>query len=356
MLQAARAAVRRHVTALVMKLSDFDYALPPELIAQHPAAQRAASRLLVLDRQTGAIADCRFADIVDLLNPGDLLVMNNTRVIPARLFGEKETGGRIELLVERVLDTHSVLAQIRASKSPKPGSRLRFAAMCEAQVLAREGQFYRVRFTGERPVLEVLEQIGQMPLPPYITRADNADDRERYQTVYASAPGAVAAPTAGLHFDHDTLAQLKAKGITTGFLTLHVGAGTFQPVRVENIAEHKMHAEWVSVPADLVQQISQTKQQGGRVIAVGTTCVRSLESAARSGELCAYEGETDIFITPGFEFRVIDALLTNFHLPCSTLLMLVCAFAGYEPTMAAYRHAVDEAYRFFSYGDAMLIQ
>jgi len=339
-----------------MKLSDFDYQLPPELIAQQPAAQRAASRLLVLDRRCGGISDRQFRDIVSLLNPGDLLVMNNTRVIPARLFGEKESGGRIELLVERVLDTHTVLAQIRASKSPKPGSRLRFADGCQVEVQAREGQFYRVCFTGERPVLEVLEQIGQMPLPPYIARQDTEHDRERYQTVYAIAPGAVAAPTAGLHFDSDTLAQLRAKGIRIGFLTLHVGAGTFQPVRVENIAEHKMHTEWVSVPQQLIEQIHQTKQQGGRVIAVGTTSVRSLESAAREGELRAFEGETDIFITPGFEFKVIDALLTNFHLPCSTLLMLVCAFAGYEPTMAAYRHAVAEHYRFFSYGDAMFIQ
>ncbi|MBI1425543.1 MAG: tRNA preQ1(34) S-adenosylmethionine ribosyltransferase-isomerase QueA [Gammaproteobacteria bacterium] len=338
-----------------MKLSDFYFDLPKKLIAQHPPAQRTDSRLLVLHAHTGKLADKRFTDIVDYIEPGDLLVMNNTRVIPARLYGVKETGGQVEVLIERVLNEHEVLAQVRASKSPKPDSTLLFPDDHSATVLDRQEPFYRLRFEGAQGVLSILDAIGQMPLPPYIERADAEADRERYQTVYARHAGAVAAPTAGLHFTEALLQQLRDKGVGLAYLTLHVGAGTFQPVRVDNIHEHKMHKEWVSVPQTVVDAVHATHAAGKRVIAVGTTTVRSLESAALSGELRAFEGETDIFITPGFRFRVVDALLTNFHLPESTLLMLVCAFAGYSPMMHAYRHAVDMQYRFFSYGDAMFI-
>ncbi len=338
-----------------MKLSDFHFDLPKELIAQYPATNRTDSRLLVLDASTGAYADRRFTDIVELLAPGDLLVMNNTRVIPARLYGIKDTGGQVEVLIERVLNDHEVLAQVRASKSPKPGSRLNFADTYYADVIERQEPFFHLRFSGPQSVLSVLDVIGQIPLPPYIERHDEQTDRERYQTVYAQQAGAVAAPTAGLHFTRELLQQLQEKGVQLAWLTLHVGAGTFQPVRVENIHEHKMHKEWISVPQSVVDVIEATKAAGKRVIAVGTTSVRSLESAAQNGVLQAYEGDTDIFITPGFQFKVVDALLTNFHLPASTLLMLVCAFGGYEPVMRAYRHAVKARYRFFSYGDAMFI-
>jgi S-adenosylmethionine:tRNA ribosyltransferase-isomerase len=338
-----------------MKLSDFQFDLPKDLIAQYPTSERTASRLLMLDGKSGEYADRKFTDIVDQIDTGDLLVMNDTRVIPARLHGTKETGGQVEVLIERLLSEHEVLAQLRASKSPKPGGLLNFAHGHRAEVLERQEPFYRLRFGGEQSVLAVLESIGQMPLPPYIERVDELGDRERYQTVYAKRAGAVAAPTAGLHFTRALLSQLEAKGATLAWLTLHVGAGTFQPVRVENINEHKMHKEWISVPASLVQAVQSAKSAGKRVIAVGTTSVRSLETAASRGELTAYEGETDIFITPGFEFKVVDSLLTNFHLPGSTLLMLVCAFGGYDAVMRAYRHAVAERYRFFSYGDAMFI-
>jgi S-adenosylmethionine:tRNA ribosyltransferase-isomerase len=338
-----------------MKLTDFHFDLPKQLIAQYPTVKRTDSRLLVLDGKTGEFADRRFTEIIDLIEAGDLLVMNNTRVIPARLYGVKDTGGQVEVLIERVLNEHEVLAQVRASKSPKPGGLLHFTETYSAKVLERQEPFYRLRFTGADTALAVLEAIGQMPLPPYIERVDEQADRERYQTVYAEQAGAVAAPTAGLHFTQDVLTQLQNKGVSLAYLTLHVGAGTFQPVRVENIHEHKMHKEWISVPQSVVDAVKQTHAAGKRVIAVGTTTVRSLESAAVSGELRAFEGETDIFITPGFDFQVVDSLLTNFHLPGSTLLMLVCAFGGYLPVMRAYRHAVDSHYRFFSYGDAMFI-
>jgi len=339
-----------------MKLSDFHFDLPAELIAQHPAAGRSDSRLLHLDGGTGEYRDRQFTDIVELIEPGDLLVMNDTRVIPARLYGHKQSGGQVEVLVERVLNEHEVLAQVRASKAPKPGSFLQFGEGVRAQVLERQAPFYSLRFDPSRSVLAILDDIGQMPLPPYITRRDEPADRERYQTVYAQQPGAVAAPTAGLHFTRSLLRQLEERGVRLAWLTLHVGAGTFQPVRVENLDEHRMHAEWIRVPESVVDAVHATRAAGKRVIAVGTTCVRSLETAAAGGRLQAFEGETDIFIRPGYRFQVVDALLTNFHLPGSTLLMLVCAFAGYEAVMRAYRHAVAARYRFFSYGDAMFIQ
>ncbi|MGD8926457.1 MAG: tRNA preQ1(34) S-adenosylmethionine ribosyltransferase-isomerase QueA [Thioalkalispiraceae bacterium] len=338
-----------------MKLKDFDYQLPSELIAQFPTEQRTDSRLLVLNRATQKFDDRLFTNIESFLEAGDLLVMNNTRVIAARLYGEKQTGGKLEVLIERILNEHEVLAQVRASKSPKPGSTLIFANSISADVLRRRDEFFHLRFGSKRSVLDVLDEIGHIPLPPYIERSDKAEDFERYQTVYAEQPGAVAAPTAGLHFDKQLLSRLENKGVNIGYVTLHVGAGTFQPVRVEHIADHKMHEEWISVDQTIVTQIEQTKQKGGRVIAIGTTTVRCLETAALAGTISPFEGETDIFITPGFEFKVVDALLTNFHLPESTLLMLVSAFAGYKLTMAAYQHAVKQRYRFFSYGDAMLI-
>lgn len=345
-----------------MKLKDFDYHLPKELIAQFPAEQRTDSRLLVVNKQTSELSDKLFTNIESFLDPGDLLVMNNTRVIPARLFGHKQSGGKLEVLVERVLNEHEVLAQVRASKSPKPGSMIVFDGeankkIFSAEVIARVDAFFHLRFDTKKPVLTVLDEIGHIPLPPYIERGDETDDIERYQTVYAEQPGAVAAPTAGLHFDKKTLSALEEKGVKLGYVTLHVGAGTYQPVRVENIADHKMHKEWISVSAELVEQVEKTRAAGGRIIAVGTTTVRSLESAAFDGRLKPFEGETDIFITPGsgFEFKVVDGLITNFHLPESTLLMLVSAFAGYELMMTAYRHAVENNYRFFSYGDAMFI-
>ncbi|MDH5407463.1 MAG: tRNA preQ1(34) S-adenosylmethionine ribosyltransferase-isomerase QueA [Gammaproteobacteria bacterium] len=338
-----------------MQRSDFDFHLPEELIAQYPADLRGGSRLLSLSRTNGQIEDCKFADIAELLNPADLLVLNDTRVIPARLFGKKETGGKIEVLVERVLDEHKVLAHVRASKSPSAGTRLDFADDISAQVEGREGDLFILKFASDTPVTELLEQIGKIPLPPYITREADEQDRERYQTVYAKHAGAVAAPTAGLHFDEAMFASLKRKGVDTAYVTLHVGAGTFQPVRVDDISTHKMHSEQIKVSDELCQQVNETKAKGGRVIAVGTTCVRCLETAGRSGQLQPYNGETDIFITPGYEFKIVDALLTNFHLPESTLLMLVSAFAGYDAVMQAYQHAVNEKYRFFSYGDAMFI-
>lgn len=347
-----------------MRVSDFSFNLPEELIARYPKADRTGSRLMTLDGNSGQIHDLGFVDIIDQLNAGDLLVFNNTRVIPARMFGQKSTGGKIEVLVERMLDQHSVLAHIRSSKSPKVGAELQFVglenALIKATMVARHGALFELKFHSEQGVLNILEDIGHMPLPPYIDRPDEDSDKERYQTVYNEKPGAVAAPTAGLHFDEAILEKIKAKGIELAFVTLHVGAGTFQPVKVDEIADHIMHAEYVEVPDEVVQQIQNTKARGGRVVAVGTTSVRSLESAAKAasdkGEaLSAFYGDTDIFITPGYQFQLVDALLTNFHLSESTLLMLVSAFAGYEHIMPAYEHAIEEKYRFFSYGDAMFL-
>lgn len=338
-----------------MQLSDFDYELPPELIAAEPLPERTASRLLLLDGATGEYRDGQFTDILDLLTPDDLLVFNNTRVIPARLFGHKATGGKVELLLERVVDEHSLLAHIRASKAPKPGMRLRLEGAIDAEVTGREGDLFAVRFLNPEPVLHLLEQHGHIPLPPYIERADTKEDRERYQTVYAQEPGAVAAPTAGLHFDEKLLAALRDKGVASAAVTLHVGAGTFQPVRVQDLSQHIMHAEYAEVPQQVCDAVAACRERGGRVVAVGTTSVRSLESAAQSGVLQSFHGDTRLFITPGYDFRVVDAMITNFHLPESTLLMLVSAFSGYENIKKAYEHAVRRKYRFFSYGDAMFL-
>jgi len=339
-----------------MRKTDFWYDLPSELIAQQPADRRSASRLLVLDSATGDTRDCQFTDLPGLLQPGDLMVFNDTRVIPARLLGQKDTGGRVEVLVERILDSQRVLAHTRASKSPKPGQRLCFDQGIELTVLGRQGELFELQFPGERKAVEVLEGIGHMPLPPYIEREEGANDRERYQTIYAEHPGAVAAPTAGLHFDDEVMQQLAARGIKTAFVTLHVGAGTFQPVRVDNIEDHQMHHEYLEVSEAVCNEIRHTRAGGGRVIATGTTVVRALETAANEdGEVRPYQGDTNIFIYPGYRFKVIEALVTNFHLPESTLLMLVCAFAGTDHVMAAYHHAVENRYRFFSYGDAMFL-
>lgn len=338
-----------------MRVADFHFELPDRLIARHPLAERRASRLLVLDGPSGELSHRQFPDLLEYLRPGDLMVFNDTRVIPARLFGQKASGGRLEILVERLLDEHRVLAHVRASKSPKPGSLIHIDGAGAAEMLARHDALFELRF--DEPVLELLERVGHMPLPPYIDRPDEAADRERYQTVYSDKgkAGAVAAPTAGLHFDDALLAAIRAKGVDTAFVTLHVGAGTFQPVRVERIEDHHMHSEWLQVGQDVVDAVAACRARGGRVIAVGTTSVRSLESAARDGELKPFSGDTDIFLYPGRPFHVVDALVTNFHLPESTLLMLVSAFAGYPETMAAYRAAVAGEYRFFSYGDAMFI-
>lgn len=336
-------------------LSDFDFDLPTELIAQHPAHERSGSRLL--DGRGHTPVDRLFRELPGLMDEGDLMVFNDTRVIKARLYGAKDTGGAVEALVERVLPgTHEVLAHVRASKSPRAGQRVRFAEAFDAEVLGREGPdgaLFRLRFPAEP--LALLEAHGHVPLPPYITHGDAAEDVERYQTVFAARPGAVAAPTAALHFDDAVLATLAARGVRQARVTLHVGAGTFQPVRSENLTEHKMHSEWFEVPEATVQAVREAQQAGRRVMAVGTTTLRALESAAREGSLQAGARETDIFITPGFEFRVVNRLLTNFHLPKSTLMMLVSAFAGYEHIRALYAHAIRERYRFFSYGDAMLL-
>jgi len=335
--------------------SDFHFQLPAERIAQTPLAERAASRLLCLDGASGSIEDRRFSDLPALLRRGDLLVFNDTRVIPARLFGEKDTGGHIELLIERVLDGRRALVQCRASKPPKPGQRLHLAGGVQARVVLRHGEFFELDFEIAEPLVQVLERVGHIPLPPYITRPDAREDRERYQTVFARTPGAVAAPTAGLHFDSAMLARLDQMGVERAFVTLHVGAGTFQPLRVDDIAQHRMHAEWLTVSVDTAAHINTAKAQGRRIIAVGTTVVRALETAVRLGGVQPIAGETRIFIYPGYRFQIVDALITNFHLPESTLLMLVCAFAGTEQVLNAYRHAVTQAYRFFSYGDAMFV-
>ncbi|QIE89438.1 MULTISPECIES: tRNA preQ1(34) S-adenosylmethionine ribosyltransferase-isomerase QueA [Pseudomonas] len=336
-----------------MRVADFHFDLPEALIARHPLPERRSSRLLVLDGPSGELSHRQFADILGFLKPGDLMVFNNTRVIPARLFGQKASGGKLEILVERVLDSHRVLAHVRSSKSPKPGSKILIDGGGEAEMLQRHDALFELGFSED--VLPLLERVGHMPLPPYIDRPDEDADRERYQTVYAERAGAVAAPTAGLHFDEALLESIRAKGVETAFVTLHVGAGTFQPVRVERIEDHHMHNEWLEVSQEVVDAVAACKARGGRVVAVGTTSVRSLESAARDGVLKPFSGDTDIFIFPGRPFHVVDALVTNFHLPESTLLMLVSAFAGYPETMAAYAAAVEQGYRFFSYGDAMFI-
>jgi len=364
----------------IMRKSDFNYSLPPELVAQYPASPRSASRLLHLDGASGACRDMKFADLPALLRAGDLLVFNDTRVIPARLLGHKDSGGRIEVLIERLLDAHRVLAQVRSSKPPRLGQKLLFEQGVTAEVLQRRDEFYELAFkaggqlkksplplsggegkgegvgksSGES-VTEILERIGHVPLPPYIGRVDETADRERYQTVYARHRGAVAAPTAGLHFDEAMLDRLNKMSVDSAFVTLHVGAGTFQPLRVDDIREHRMHAEYLRVPPEVCDKINAAKKEGRRVVAVGTTVVRALETAATDGRADPFEGETDIFIYPGYRFQMVDALLTNFHLPESTLLMLVCAFGGTENVLNAYRHAVEQRYRFYSYGDAMFV-
>ncbi|HEY8119486.1 MAG TPA: tRNA preQ1(34) S-adenosylmethionine ribosyltransferase-isomerase QueA [Methylophilaceae bacterium] len=339
-----------------MRTQDFDFDLPEALIAQFPAVERNASRLLRLDGKTGALDDQSFKRLPEFLQAGDLLIFNDTRVIKARLHGQKASGGAVEVLIERITSSQQALAHIRASRAPKVGSRLLLAGAVDVEVLNRQDDLFLLHFHHELPILDLLDRHGALPLPPYIDHDANTTDEERYQTVYAREPGAVAAPTAGLHFDAAMLEQLRENGIHIAYVTLHVGAGTFQPVRVDNIAEHKMHSEIYSVPEQTVALIRQAQKQGGKVTAIGTTALRALESAARSGELLAGQGETDIFITPGYRFRVVERLLTNFHLPKSTLLMLVSAFAGFEHIHKAYQHAVKERYRFFSYGDAMLIE
>ena len=339
-----------------MRTTEFDFLLPNELIAQFPTKERSASRLLRLNGNNGLISDEQFIDICQFIDAGDLLIFNNTKVIKARLVGQKESGGAIEALVERIIDEHHVLAHIRASKSPKPGARLIFANAFKAEVEARQDDLFLLRIDSPRRVLDLLDEYGSLPLPPYITHTADEFDDERYQTVFAKDPGAVAAPTAGLHFDDDVIKRLEAKGVNVAYVTLHVGAGTFQPVRVDNINEHKMHSELYSVSAETIALIKTTQTSGKKVTAIGTTALRALESAARSGKLVAGNGETDIFITPGYKFKVVDRLLTNFHLPKSTLLMLVSAFAGFENIQKSYQHAIAQEYRFFSYGDAMLIE
>ena len=337
-----------------LSLADFDYALPPELIAQFPLPERTASRLLVVDGARRE--DRRFADLPGLLHPGDLLVFNDTRVLRARLHGLKDSGGRVEVLIERPVGRHEALAQIRASHAPWPGSRLRLEGALEVDVVARDGAFFLLRFPAADDLVDLLERHGKLPLPPYIQRPAEATDEARYQTVYAQARGSVAAPTAGLHFDQPLLDALRARGVELAWLTLHVGAGTFQPVRVDDLARHRMHRERYVIPVDTAAALVAARARGGRIVAVGTTTLRALEAAAQEGGILAGPGETDLFILPGFRFRTADALITNFHLPKSTLLMLVSAFGGPENLRQAYRHAVAERYRFFSYGDAMFIK
>jgi S-adenosylmethionine:tRNA ribosyltransferase-isomerase len=344
-----------------MKTTDFAFELPEQLIAKYPTEQRTASRLLHLDGVTGALGHHAFTDMLQFVDAGDLLIFNNTRVIPARLLGQKSTGGKVEVLVERMLDDHRVLAHVRASKSPKPGATLLLENAIEATMLGRHDALFELSFAGEKTVLELLEAHGHMPLPPYIDRPDEDSDKERYQTVYNEKPGAVAAPTAGLHFDNAILAKLKAKGVQTEFVTLHVGAGTFQPVKVDNVEEHVMHAEYAEVPETVVAAIKATKAAGKRVIAVGTTSMRSLESAAKKADetdelIVPFYEDTSIFIYPGFTFKVVDAMFTNFHLPESTLMMLISALAGQDNVMHAYAEAIKHEYRFFSYGDSMFIE
>jgi S-adenosylmethionine:tRNA ribosyltransferase-isomerase len=336
-----------------MRRADFSYPLPRELIAERPLRERGASRLLALDGATGALADLRFHDLGTLLRPGDLLVLNDTRVLPARIHGRKESGGACELLLERILDARRILAQARASKGVKPGTRIELPAGAVAVTIARQGDLWELEL--DRDALPYFEAHGSVPLPPYLARPPDAEDRERYQTVYAAAPGAVAAPTAGLHFDRESLEALAGQGIASAHITLHVGAGTFMPMRSDEVEAHRMHAERLSVPVATVAAVGEARARGGRVVAVGTTVVRALEAAAAGGAIAPLSGETDIFIRPGHRFRVVDALLTNFHLPESTLLVLVAAFAGRERVLAAYHHAIAARYRFYSYGDAMFV-
>jgi S-adenosylmethionine:tRNA ribosyltransferase-isomerase len=338
-----------------MKKSDFNYVLPEALIAQKPLQQRDASRLLCMNRNTGQIVDRQFTDFIDLINDKDLLVFNDTKVIPARLFAKKSSGGKVEILIERVVDDHHAIAHVKASKAPKARAVLELVNGYCCEVQGRMDDLFVLEFKGDDSVLKLLEQIGHIPLPPYITRADDESDLSRYQTVYAKQIGAVAAPTAGLHFNEAMLEKINTKGVQTAFVTLHVGSGTFQPVRVENLADHVMHKEYFSVPSATVAAVTNTRAKGGRVIAIGTTAVRALESASSNGQLESGFGDTELFITPSYQFKSVDAMLTNFHLPESTLLMLVSAFAGYEAIMDAYQHAIDKSYRFFSYGDAMFL-
>jgi S-adenosylmethionine:tRNA ribosyltransferase-isomerase len=339
-----------------MKTQDFDFYLPSSLIAQHPSTERTASRMLYLNSATSELTDKQFLDFPEFFNAGDLLIFNDTRVIKARLFGHKHSGGNVEVLIERVINQNTAYAHVRASRAPKIGSRITLSEAFDVEVTARHDDLFELHFLSDVSVFDLLEQHGALPLPPYITHSATNHDAERYQTVYAKHLGAVAAPTAGLHFSTEILEQLKAKGVNIAYVTLHVGAGTFQPVRVDDVADHKMHSELFHVPQETVALIEATKANGGIVAAIGTTAMRALESAARSGTLAAGEGDTDIFITPGYRFNVVDRLLTNFHLPKSTLLMLVSAFAGTDNIKKAYAHAVDNQYRFFSYGDAMLIE
>ena len=345
-----------------MQLSDFSYELPPELIAQEALAERSASRLLhlengVLPEANMHLHDKHFNDILDVLQPKDLLIFNNTRVIPARLTGQKDSGGKIEVMVERILDNHRVLAHVRSNKSPKAGGKLLLEHDINAEVIARHDTLFEIQFFHESTIYQILEDFGHIPLPPYIERDDTEDDKERYQTVFAEEAGAVAAPTAGLHFTTELLNAITEKGVETAKVTLHVGAGTFLPVRVDNLDEHVMHAEWVDVDQATCDAVAACKARGGKVVAVGTTSVRSLESAAKeTGILKPFKGDTRLFITPGFDFKVVDVMITNFHVPESTLLMLVSAFSGYENIMKAYKHAVNQRYRFFSYGDAMFLE
>ncbi len=337
-----------------MKVSEFSFDLPEHLIAKHPTAERSGSRLLHLDAATGEVTHLQFTDLPGLLNPDDLMVFNNTRVIPARFFGQKETGGKVELLLERIISQTEAMAQIRVSKSPKAGTLIHLEGGASITVIGKEGSFYRVRFP-EPGVSEIATRFGHMPLPPYIDRADEVSDQNRYQTVYAQYDGAVAAPTAGLHFDEKVLAEIAAKGTRKTEVTLHVGAGTYQPVRTENVEEHQMHREFLEVSRTVCASVDECRKRQGRVVAVGTTSVRSLESASSSGSILPFKGDTEIFIYPGYEFRSVDAMVTNFHLSGSTLLMLVSAFAGTDNIKNAYQRAIEESYRFFSYGDAMLM-
>jgi S-adenosylmethionine:tRNA ribosyltransferase-isomerase len=339
-----------------MKKSDFNYHLPEELIAQTPLPVRHASRLLCLDKKKGELADKQFSDFIDLINSRDLLVFNDTKVIPARMFGAKASGGKVEILIERVLDEHHAIAHVRASKSPKEGALINLDGGYQCEVQGRADDLFRLEFKADKPLLELLEQIGHIPLPPYISRVDDESDVNRYQSVFAKHAGAVAAPTASLHFDLAMMEKIKAKGIATAFVTLHVGSGTFQPVRVDDLSQHIMHKEYFNVSSEAVDAVRQAKARGGRVVAIGTTAVRALESASKTGQIKPGLGDTDLFITPGYQFNSVDAMLTNFHLPESTLLMLIAAFAGYQPVMGAYQHAIKQGYRFFSYGDAMFLE
>ncbi len=338
-----------------MRKSDFNYHLPEHLIAQKPLPDRVASRMLCVNKVTGELNDRQFIDFISLINENDLLVLNDTKVIPARLYGKKQTGGKVEILIERVLDEHHALAHVRASKSPKIDSIIELDNGLSCRVTGREEDLFCLEFNQQNNVLDLLDQIGHIPLPPYITRDDDKEDLTRYQTVFAKEAGAVAAPTAGLHFDQNTIDKLAEKGVKKAFVTLHVGSGTFRPVKVEDLSEHIMHKEYYSVSQATVDAVLQTRAAGGRVIAIGTTAVRALESASREGDITAGFGETNLFITPGYQFKSVDAMLTNFHLPESTLLMLISAFSGYEQVMQAYQHAIKQQYRFFSYGDAMFL-